>query len=76
MSKCMTDPNLRVLLKPLQNHHQAGLVIDTISGIIFDSAERPGTSKILTIISACTGDLRYSWNTQSRRAEKTHGRGG
>jgi hypothetical protein len=56
MSKSAIDPNSRILLRLLQNHQQAGLVTDTISGIIFDPAERPGTNKLLTIVEACTGE--------------------
>ena len=29
---------------------------DSISGITFDPAERPGTSNLLTILLACTGE--------------------
>ena len=77
MSKSAIDPKSRILLRLLRNHYQAGLMADSISGIIFDPAGRPGMSNLLQL-SRRTQEkrLRYSRNTQSRRAEKVHGRGG
>ena len=59
MYKPAVDPNSRILLtdpyettvKRIRN-----AVTDSISGITFDPVARPGTSNLLTILSACTGE--------------------
>ena len=71
MSKSAADPNSHILLT---DSHETivkrirGAVTDSISGITFDPVERPGTSNLLTILSACTGEVlaalaeRYAWS--------------
>ena len=60
MSKSAADPNSRILLT---DSHETiikrirGAVTDSISGITFNPVERPGTSNLLTILSACTGEV-------------------
>jgi len=44
---------------------------DSISGITFDPIERPGTSNLLTILSACTGETPAI--LADRYAESIHG---
>ena len=60
MSKSAADPSSCILLT---DSHETivkrirGTVTDLISGITFDPAGRPGTSNLLTILSACTGEV-------------------
>jgi tryptophanyl-tRNA synthetase len=57
MSKSAVDPNSRILLTDSYEtivKRIRGAVTDSISGITFDPVERPGTSNLLTILSACT----------------------
>ena len=59
MSKSAADPNSRILLTDsyetiVKRIRRA--VTDSISGITFDPVERPGTSNLVTILSACTGE--------------------
>jgi tryptophanyl-tRNA synthetase len=59
MSKSAVDPNSRILLTdPYETivKRIRGAVTDSISGITFDPVERPGTSNLLAILSACTGE--------------------
>ncbi|KAN0141243.1 hypothetical protein V8E53_000999 [Lactarius tabidus] len=59
MSKSAVDPNSRILLTDSHNtiaKRIRGAVTDSISGITFDPVNRPGTSNLLTILSACTGE--------------------
>ena len=59
MSKSAADPNSRILLTdPYETivKRIRGAVTDSISGITFDPVDRPGTSNLLTILSACTGE--------------------
>ncbi len=59
MSKSATDPNSRILLTDSYEiivKRIRSAVTDSISGITFDPIERPGTSNLLTILSACTGE--------------------
>ncbi|KAN0109813.1 hypothetical protein V8E52_008919 [Russula decolorans] len=59
MSKSAPDPNSRILLTDSYEtiaKRIRGAVTDSISGITFDPVERPGTSNLLTILSACTGE--------------------
>ena len=59
MSKSAADPNSRILLTDSYEtivKRIRGAITDSISGITFDPVERPGTSNLLTILSACTGD--------------------
>ena len=59
MSKSAADPNSRILLTDSYEtivKRIRGAVTDSISGITFDPVERPGTSNLLTILSACTGE--------------------
>ena len=44
---------------------------DSISGITFDPVDRPGTSNLLTILSACTGEAPTV--LAERYAESNHG---
>ena len=60
ISKSAADPNSRILLT---DSHETiikrirGAVTDSISGITFDPVEPPGTSNLLAILSACTGEV-------------------
>jgi len=60
MSGSLIDPNSRVLLtdsyETISEDLVRSAVTDSISGITFDPAERPGTSNPLKILSACTGE--------------------
>jgi tryptophanyl-tRNA synthetase len=59
MSKSAVDPNSRILLTdPYETivKRIRSAVTDSISGITFDPVGRPGTSNLLTILSACTGE--------------------
>jgi tryptophanyl-tRNA synthetase len=59
MSKSAIDPNSRILLTDSYEiiaKRIRSAVTDSISGITFDPVERPGTSNLLTILSACTGE--------------------
>ncbi|KAH9165793.1 hypothetical protein EDB89DRAFT_2007793 [Lactarius sanguifluus] len=59
MSKSAVDPNSRILLTDSHDtiaKRIRAAVTDSISGITFDPVERPGTSNLLTILSACTGE--------------------
>jgi tryptophanyl-tRNA synthetase len=58
MSKSAADPNSRILLTDSYEtivKRVRGAVTDSVSGITFDPIKRPGTSNLLTILSACTG---------------------
>jgi tryptophanyl-tRNA synthetase len=60
MSKSAIDPNSRILLTDSYEtivKRIRSAVTDSISGITFDPVERPGTSNLLTILSACTGEV-------------------
>ena len=70
LSKSAADPNSRILLT---DSHETikrirGAVTDSIPGITCDPVERPGTSNLLTILSACIGEVlaavaeRYAWS--------------
>ncbi|KAF8259184.1 tryptophanyl-tRNA synthetase [Lactarius quietus] len=59
MSKSAVDPNSRILLTDSHDiiaKRIRGAVTDSITGITFDPVNRPGTSNLLTILSACTGE--------------------
>jgi tryptophanyl-tRNA synthetase len=59
MSKSAVDPNSRILLTDSYEtiaKRIRSAVTDSNSGITFDPVERPGTSNLLTILSACTGE--------------------
>jgi tryptophanyl-tRNA synthetase len=59
MSKSAVDPNSRILLTDSYEtivKRIRSAVTDSISGITFDPVERSGTSNLLTILSACTGE--------------------
>ncbi len=59
MSKSAIDPNSRILLTDSYEtiiKRIRSAVTDSISGITFDPVDRPGTSNLLTILSACTGE--------------------
>jgi len=74
MSKSAVDPNSRILLTdPYETivKRIRGAVTDSISGITFDPVERPGTSNLLMILSACTGDAPTV--LAERYAESNHG---
>jgi tryptophanyl-tRNA synthetase len=60
MSKSAVDPNSRILLTdPYETivKRIRSAVTDSFSGITFDPVARPGTSNLLTILSACTGEV-------------------
>jgi tryptophanyl-tRNA synthetase len=74
MSKSAIDPNSRILLTDSYEtitKRIRGAVTDSISGITFDPAGRPGTSNLLTILSACTGDGPAL--LAERYAQRNHG---
>ena len=59
MSKSAIDPNSRILLTDSYDtiaKRIRAAVTDSIPGITFDPEKRPGTSNLLTILSACTGE--------------------
>ncbi|KAI0255323.1 hypothetical protein BJV78DRAFT_1179157, partial [Lactifluus subvellereus] len=59
MSKSAADPNSRILLTDSYEtivKRVRSAVTDSVSGITFDPVKRPGTSNLLTILSACTGN--------------------
>lgn len=74
MSKSAVDPNSRILLTDSYEtivKRIRSAVTDSISGITFDPVERPGTSNLLTILSACTGEAPAV--LAERYAESNHG---
>ena len=74
MSKSAADPNSRILLTdPYETivKRIRGAMTDSISGITFDPVERPGTSNLLTILSACTSEAPAV--LAERYAESNHG---
>ena len=74
MSKSAIDPNSRILLTDSHDtiaKRVRSAVTDCMSGITFDPAERPGTSNLLTILSACTGEAPAV--LAERYAESNHG---
>jgi tryptophanyl-tRNA synthetase len=74
MSKSAADPNSRILLTdPYETivKRIRSAVTDSISCITFDPVERPGTSNLLTILSACTGEEPAV--LAERYAESNHG---
>ena len=74
MSKSAVDPNSRILLtdpyKTVVKRIRSA-VTDSISGITFDPVGRPGTSNLLTILSACTGEAPAV--LAERYADSNHG---
>jgi tryptophanyl-tRNA synthetase len=74
MSKSSPDVQSRILLTDNSSQIKSkirGAVTDSIPGITYDPAERPGISNLLTILSACTGE---DISTVSERYEgKGHG---
>ena len=59
MSKSAADPNSRILLTDSYDtiaKRIRAAVTDSISSITFDPVMRPGTSNLLMILSACTGE--------------------
>ncbi|KAH9033989.1 hypothetical protein EDB83DRAFT_2416997 [Lactarius deliciosus] len=59
MSKSAVDSNSRILLTDSYDtiaKRIRAAVTDSISSITFDPVKRPGTSNLLTILSACTGE--------------------
>ena len=59
MSKSSPDAASRILLTDTPSQIKAkirGAVTDSIQGITYDSASRPGTSNLLTILAACTNN--------------------
>ena len=74
MSKSAVDPNSRILLTDLYEtivKRIRSAVTDSISGITFDPVARPGTSNLLTILSACTTEAPAV--LAERYAESNHG---
>jgi len=74
MSKSATDSNSRILLTDSYEiivKRIRSAVTDSISGITFDPIERPGTSNLLTILSACTGETPAI--LADRYTESNHG---
>jgi tryptophanyl-tRNA synthetase len=75
MSKSAPDIRSRILLTDTPSQIQSKIqsaVTDTISGITYDPANRPGTSNLLTILAACTNEQastvaeRYEGQSHSR----------
>jgi tryptophanyl-tRNA synthetase len=60
ISKSATDPNSHIL--PTGDSYETiakrirGAVTGSIPSITFDPVKRPGTSNILAVLSACTGE--------------------
>ena len=76
MSKSAADPNSRILLTDSYEtivKRIRSAVTDSISGITFDPVERPGTSNLLTILSACTGGEEAPTVLAERYAGSNHG---
>jgi tryptophanyl-tRNA synthetase len=74
MSKSAADPNSRILLTDsyeIITKRVRGAVTDSVSGITYDPVKRPGTSNLLTILSACTGQAHTV--LADRYAESNHG---
>jgi tryptophanyl-tRNA synthetase len=74
MSKSAADPNSRILLTDSYEtiaKRVRGAVTDSVSGITFDPIKRPGTTNLLTILSACTGHPPEV--LADRYAESNHG---
>jgi tryptophanyl-tRNA synthetase len=74
MSKSAVDPNSRILLTdPYETivKRIRSAVTDSISGITFDPVGRPGTSNLLAILFACTGEAPAV--LAERYAESNHG---
>ncbi|KAI9508816.1 hypothetical protein F5148DRAFT_837354 [Russula earlei] len=74
MSKSAIDPNSRILLTDSYEtivKRIRSAVTDSIAGITFDPVERPGTSNLLTILSACTGEAPAA--LAERYAGSNHG---
>ncbi|KAI0303330.1 tryptophanyl-tRNA synthetase [Multifurca ochricompacta] len=74
MSKSAADPNSRILLTDSYEtiaKRVRSAVTDSISGITFDPVERPGTSNLLMILSACTGETPAA--LAERYANSNHG---
>ena len=74
MSKSATDTNSRILLTDSYEiivKRVRGAVTDSASGITFDPVKRPGTSNLLTILSACTGTAPAV--LADHYAERNHG---
>jgi tryptophanyl-tRNA synthetase len=74
MSKSAVDPNSRILLTdPYETivKRIRSAVTDSIFGITLDPVARPGTSNLLTILSACTGEAPAV--LAERYTESNHG---
>lgn len=74
MSKSAPDANSRILLTDSYEEIKAKIrisVTDSIPGITHDPINRPGTSNLLTILSACLGEEVSL--TAERYREKNHG---
>ena len=59
MSKSSPDLSSRILLTDTDaqiNKKIRGAVTDSTPGVTYDPANRPGTSNLLTILAACTGE--------------------
>ncbi|KAI0263769.1 tryptophanyl-tRNA synthetase [Gloeopeniophorella convolvens] len=74
MSKSAADPNSRVLLTDSYEtiaKRVRSAVTDSVSGITYDPVGRPGTSNLITILSACTGEAPTT--IAGRYAGSNHG---
>lgn len=74
MSKSSPDVQSRILLTDNSAQVKAklrGAVTDSISGITYDSVNRPGAANLLTILAACTGE--EAADVAMRYASKGHG---
>lgn len=74
MSKSAPDIRSRILLSDNASQIKAkiqGSVTDSILGITYDPESRPGTSNLLTILSACTNEEPGA--VASRYESKGHG---
>ncbi|KAF7791059.1 hypothetical protein EIP86_002019 [Pleurotus ostreatoroseus] len=75
MSKSSPDLSSRILLTDTDaqiNKKIRGAVTDSISGVTYDPVNRPGTSNLLTILAACTGEEDAAVVAQ-RYENKGHG---
>ena len=74
MSKSAADPTSRILLTdtfPEIKFKLRSAVTDSLSGITYDPLNRPGTSNLLNILAACTGEDVLA--VASRYSDKGHG---
>jgi tryptophanyl-tRNA synthetase len=74
MSKSSPDLSSRILLTDTDAEIKTKIraaVTDSIKGVTYDPVARPGTSNLLTILAACTGE--EAMDVAARYADKGHG---